>query len=121
MLCCITIVPVLVGRSTHNKLIQKFQRLVELCESGSVMAEASAHAARRTIPDMKPLLASWRQRLPESFKPVSEWNDIFLWHSQVFDALQAQFLSTNDPIMISTLHDRPFMCISLEERQGSRA
>jgi len=101
------------GRNTHNSLFQQFQRLVELRETSQIMVETSSHSARRTIPDLKLLLSSWRHRLPNSFERVSEWNDIFLWRFQIFDAIASNFSWTNDQNTIATLHDRPFACISL--------
>ena len=52
-----------IGSNIHNNLIQQFQRLVELRETSQIMVETSSHAARRTIPDLKLLLGSWRNRL----------------------------------------------------------
>lgn len=100
------------GRNTHNNLFQQFQRMLELRETGQILVEASGHSARRTIPDLKLVLNSWRQRLPNSFERVSEWDDIFLWRFQIFDAIASHF-SWADPNTISNLHDRPFACISL--------
>lgn len=75
--------------------------------------EVSSHSARRTIPDLKLLLSSWRHRLPNSYERVSQWDDIFLWRDQIFSKIASKFEWTNDPNTIATLHDRPFTCISL--------
>jgi transformation/transcription domain-associated protein len=102
-----------VTAGAHNSIFQQFQRLVELRESSQIAMETSSHSARRTIPDLKLLLNSWRHRLPNSFERVSQWNDIFLWRLQIFDAIARNFSWTNDQNAIATLHDRPFVCISL--------
>ena len=101
------------GGNAHSSMFQQFQRLVELRESSQIAMETSSHSSRRTIPDLKLLLSSWRHRLPNSFERVSQWNDIFLWRLQIFDAIARNFSWTNDPNVIATLHDRPFVCISL--------
>lgn len=101
------------GRNTHNSLFHQFQRLVELRETSQIMVETSSHSARRTIPDLKLLLSSWRHRLPNSFERVAEWDDIFLWRISIFNATAKNFSWTNDQNTIATLHDRPFACISL--------
>ena len=101
------------GGNAHSSMFHQFQRLVELRESSQIAMETSSHSSRRTIPDLKLLLSSWRHRLPNSFERVSQWNDIFLWRLQIFDAIARNFSWTNDPNAIATLHDRPFVCISL--------
>ena len=75
------------GGSSHSSLLQQCQRLLELRESARIIEQASNHAARRSTPDMKVLLDSWRNRLPNSFEKVSQYNEIFLWRHQVFDAV----------------------------------
>lgn len=95
-------------------------RLVELRESSQVMVETTSHSAGRTIPDLKHLLSSWRQRTPNSFEPISVWEDLFLWRFQIFDAITTNF-NFSEPGTLATLHDRPWACISLgrtARRQG---
>jgi len=96
----------------HKVLLQQFQRLVELRESSQVMVETSSHSSGRTIPDLKNLLSSWRHRVPNSFEPISVWEDLFLWRQQIFDAVTSNF-SWSEPGTLATLHDRPWTCISL--------
>ena len=99
--------------NTHNALFHNFQRAIEARETSQIMIETSSHSARRTIPDMKVLLSAWRHRLPNSYDRVAEWQDIFLWRFQIFDAIANHFSWTNDPSIVASLHDRPFSCISL--------
>ena len=44
------------GSGVHSSLMHFFHRLVELRESGQIMAETSNHSKRRTLPDFKNLL-----------------------------------------------------------------
>jgi transformation/transcription domain-associated protein len=101
------------GGNTHSSMFHLFQRLVELRESSQIALETSSHSARRTIPDLKLLLSSWRHRLPNYFERLSQWNDIFLWRLQIFDVIARTFAWTNDLNAIANLHDRPFVYISL--------
>jgi hypothetical protein len=101
------------GGNAHDSIFRQFQRLVELRESSQIAMETSSHSARRTIPDLKLLLSSWRHRLLNSFERVSHWNDILLWRLQIFDAIARNFSWTNDQNAIAALHDRPFVCLSL--------
>jgi transformation/transcription domain-associated protein len=101
------------GGNAHSSMFQLFQRLVELRESSQIALETSSHSARRTIPDLKLLLCSWRHRLPNYFERLSQWNDIFLWRLQIFDVIARTFSWTNDLNAIANLHDRPFVYISL--------
>lgn len=100
------------GSHAHKPLFERFQRLGELRESGQIILETSSHAARRTIPDLKTLLSSWRHRIPNSFEPVSVWEDLFSWRFHVFDAITSKF-DWAEASSLATLHDRPFAAISL--------
>ena len=104
--------PVRAGTNSHNSLFCQFQRLIELREAGQIVVETSSHSSRQSIPDLKSLLSSWRHRLPNSFEPISDWNDIFLLRLQVFDSTVQKFLYC-DPKTVAALHDRPFACILL--------
>lgn len=77
------------------------------------MAETATHSARRTVPDMKVLLSSWRHRLPNHFDRLSVWNDVAMWRLQIFDAILSNFSWLDDQNEVSRLHDRPFTFISL--------
>lgn len=101
------------GGNAHSSMFQLFQRLVELRESSQIALETSSRSARRTIPDLKLLLRSWRHRLPNYFERLSQWNDIFLWRLQIFDVIARTFSWTHDLNAIANLHDRPFVNISL--------
>ncbi|KAL3798859.1 hypothetical protein HJC23_004647 [Cyclotella cryptica] len=100
------------GSSSHKDLFQQFQRLVELRESSQIMIETFSHSSRRSIPDLKSVLSSWRHRSPNPFEPVSVWEDLYFWRFHIFDAVAKNF-SWTEAGTLATLHDRPYAAIKL--------
>jgi len=100
------------GSQAHQSLLQQCTRLVELRESSQLLVETNAHVSRQTVPDLKTLLTAWKHRSPNLFEPISEWEDLFLWRSNIFDAITSNF-GWVEPGTLATLHDRPHCCITL--------
>jgi transformation/transcription domain-associated protein len=100
------------GSQAHQSLLQHFTRLVELRESSQLLVETNAHVPRQTVPDLKTLLTAWKHRSPNLFEPVSEWEDLFLWRTNIFDVITSNFGWVEAPTL-ATLHDRPHCSILL--------
>lgn len=100
------------GSQAHQNLLQQCTRLVELRESSQLLVETNAHLSRQTVPDLKTLLTAWKHRSPNLFEPISEWEDLFLWRSNIFDAITSNF-GWVEAGTLATLHDRPHCCITL--------
>lgn len=100
------------GSQAHQSLLQQCTRLVELRESSQLLVETNAHASRKTVPDLKTLLTAWKHRSPNIFEPISEWEDLFLWRSNIFDSITSNF-GWVEAGTLATLHDRPHCCITL--------
>uniref|UniRef100_A0A7S1B6V0 Non-specific serine/threonine protein kinase n=1 Tax=Corethron hystrix TaxID=216773 RepID=A0A7S1B6V0_9STRA len=99
---------------SHVSLLQSFQRLVELRESGHIMMEMNAHSSNRTYPDLKNILSAWRDRLPNPWENLIVWEDLFVWRSHIFDAISSNF-HWGEPNAVATLHDRPWTSIRLAQ------
>ena len=100
------------GSGAHKELYQQFQRLVELKESSQIMTESTSHSSRRSIPDFKTVLSSWRHRNPNVFEPMSVWEDLYSWRLYVFDTV-AKLFSWTESSTLATLHDRPIALITM--------
>lgn len=100
------------GSQAHQALLQQCTRLVELRESSQLLIETNAHLSRQTVPDLRTLLTAWKHRSPNLFEPISEWEDLFLWRSSIFDAITSNF-GWVEASTLATLHDRPHCCITL--------
>jgi transformation/transcription domain-associated protein len=106
----------------HVELLRLFHRLVELRESGQIMMEVSAHTRARTYPDLKNILATWRERLPNKWDPLDVFDDLFTWRGHMFAAVTSNF-HWSDPSSLAALHDRPWTVIRLSKtarKQGVR-
>jgi len=98
--------------SHHVSLFQMMHRLVETRESGQVMVEAATHSKIRTLPNLKNLLTTWRERIPNEFESISVWEDLFTWRAHVFSAMSQKF-QWSDPSQLAGLHDRPWTAIQM--------
>jgi transformation/transcription domain-associated protein len=114
--------PISSGSPSHASLLHFFHRLVEVRESGQIMVETASHSSGRTLPDLKNLLGAWRHRLPNDWEPISQWDEIFAWRSQMFRATTKNFQWAG-PSALSTLHDAPWSSVRLAKsarKQGFR-
>eukprot|EP00588_Corethron_pennatum_P036377 CAMPEP_0194347888 /NCGR_PEP_ID=MMETSP0171-20130528/106235_1 /TAXON_ID=218684 /ORGANISM="Corethron pennatum, Strain L29A3" /LENGTH=1477 /DNA_ID=CAMNT_0039115183 /DNA_START=5071 /DNA_END=9504 /DNA_ORIENTATION=- len=96
----------------HVSLLQSFQRLVELRESGHIMVEMNTHSNNRTYPDLKNILSAWRDRLPNMWENLIVWEDLFVWRSHIFDAISSNF-HWGESNAVAALHDRPWTSIRM--------
>jgi transformation/transcription domain-associated protein len=85
---------------------------VEIKESGQIMAAATAHCSKRSFPDLKISLKSWRNRNPNHYEYLSVWDDLYSWRFYIFDAV-ANMYSWADASNLATVHDRPIASITL--------
>lgn len=100
------------GGEAHGDLLRLFHRLVELRESGQIMIEVSNHTKFRTFPDLKNILQTWRERQPNDWDSLNVYDDIYVWRSHMFAAIQSNF-HYSDPSNLAALHDRPWSVIKM--------
>jgi len=106
--------PLSTGGEAHVELLRLFHRLVELRESGQIMVEVSNHNRNKTYPDLKNILATWRERLPNKWDGLNVFDDLFTWRGHMFAAVTSNF-SWIEPRSLATLHDRPWTAIRLSK------
>ena len=100
-----SLLPSVGSKRNKESQLQHFTRLYEVRESSKLLIEAEAHLARQTVPDIKPILKTWKHRLPNNYEPLSVWNDLFHWRFNVYDAFATKF-SWTSPATLASLHDR---------------
>lgn len=80
----------------HVPLLQSFQQFVELQESAqilsSVRATTPANLEVRSL-DMKHVLNTWRERLPNDWDDINIWSDLVAWRQHIFTAINKTYLS----------------------------
>ncbi|ORY74856.1 FAT domain-domain-containing protein, partial [Protomyces lactucae-debilis] len=86
--------PVVVS-STHVPLLQSFQQYVELQEASSIYASlATTHAQNLEAKshELKHILQTWRERLPNFYDDINSWSDLVAWRQLVFSSINRVFL-----------------------------
>jgi len=72
----------------HHRLFNQFHQIIELRESVSLMNEVLKCHRERTVPDLRGITKAWRQRLPNDWEGLKDWESIFIWRNQVFGNVQ---------------------------------
>ena len=86
--------------SAHIPTMQCFQQLVELKESAVIMKEINGPNKNQCISDIKNILSTWRDRLPNHWDDVLVWNDLLTWRQHVFSLINTAFLSLAEVSLI---------------------
>ncbi|KAJ0403189.1 hypothetical protein ATCC90586_000160 [Pythium insidiosum] len=104
--------PRVLGRS-HVALLHLFHQLVEVKESIQMMSDIK-HASQQlhTLPNLKPSINTWRERLPNKWEPILLWDDILTWRSHMFQVVKTTF-SWSDAQVLACMHDSPWSVIRL--------
>lgn len=86
--------PDVVGPS-HHPLLHTFQQFIELQEAAQVFsALAMTNAANldQRSQELKSILVTWRERLPNEWDDINIWSDIVSWRQHVFQAVNNTYL-----------------------------
>ena len=79
----------------HVPLLQVFQQLVELQEASTVFASL-AHTNPTNLnqrsAELKTLMQTWRERLPNLWDDINIWSDLVAWRQHVFTAVNKAYL-----------------------------
>ncbi|CEH17271.1 Histone acetyltransferase SAGA, TRRAP/TRA1 component, PI-3 kinase superfamily [Ceraceosorus bombacis] len=79
----------------HVPLLQIFQQLVELQEASSIFNSLSGTNASNLDPksqELKQLMQTWRERLPNRWDDINAWSDLVAWRQHVFSAVNKAYL-----------------------------
>uniref|UniRef100_K3WPN5 Uncharacterized protein n=1 Tax=Globisporangium ultimum (strain ATCC 200006 / CBS 805.95 / DAOM BR144) TaxID=431595 RepID=K3WPN5_GLOUD len=97
---------------THIPLMHLFHKFVEVKESIQMMTDIKHASQLHTLPNLKPSINTWRERLPNKWEPILLWDDILTWRSHMFQVVKSTFL-WSDPQMLACMHDSPWSVIKL--------
>lgn len=96
----------------HIPLMHLFHKFVEVKESIQMMTDIKHASQIHTLPNLKPSINTWRERLPNKWEPILLWDDILTWRSHMFHVVKTTF-SWSDAQMLACMHDSPWSVIKL--------
>ncbi|PGH00581.1 hypothetical protein AJ80_09152 [Polytolypa hystricis UAMH7299] len=86
--------------NAHIPILQNFQQLVELHDA-SVICTSLAQTNERNLDtksaELKLLLGTWRDRLPNVWDDISAWQDLVTWRQHVFQLINGTYLGLLPP------------------------
>ncbi|KAI5862854.1 hypothetical protein GGS23DRAFT_569784, partial [Durotheca rogersii] len=81
--------------AAHVPLLHNFQQLVELHDA-SVICQSLANTNSGNLDaksgELKLLLASWRDRLPNIWDDITDWQDLVTWRQHIFGLINNTYL-----------------------------
>jgi transformation/transcription domain-associated protein len=96
----------------HVPLLHLFHQFVEVKESIQMMSEIKSASQQHTLPNLKPYINTWRERLPNKDEPILMWDDILTWRSHMFSVVKSTF-SWSDAQLLACMHDSPWSIIKM--------
>lgn len=82
--------------NAHIPILQTFQQLVELHDA-SVICSSLTDTNERNLDtksaELKLLLGTWRDRLPNVWDDISAWQDLVTWRQHVFQLINGTYLN----------------------------
>ncbi|PWN24918.1 hypothetical protein BDZ90DRAFT_281903 [Jaminaea rosea] len=79
----------------HVPLLQIFQQFIELQEASTIftsLAQTNAANIDQRSSDLKTLMQTWRERLPNLCDDINAWSDLVAWRQHVFSAVNKAYL-----------------------------
>ncbi|CZR69557.1 related to the component Tra1 of the SAGA complex [Phialocephala subalpina] len=82
--------------NAHTPLLQNFQQLVELHDA-SVICQSLAQTNQGNLDvksgELKLLLGTWRDRLPNVWDDITAWQDLVTWRQHIFGLINTTYLN----------------------------
>ncbi|KAK2732878.1 hypothetical protein FQN55_003885 [Onygenales sp. PD_40] len=86
--------------NAHIPILQNFQQLVELHDA-SVICSSLTQTNERNLDsksgELKLLLQTWRDRLPNVWDDINAWQDLVTWRQHIFQLINGTYLSLLPP------------------------
>ncbi|KAJ2306623.1 transcription-associated protein 1, partial [Coemansia sp. RSA 2610] len=79
-----------VGTPAHIGILHLFQLMVELGDASNIytsLAATKAENLEAKSGDLKSVLQTWRERLPNNSDPINIWSDLVAWRQHIFKAI----------------------------------
>lgn len=86
--------PPIVAQS-HIPLLQSFQQFLELQEASQIFSSLSTTNAQNLdhkSGDLRTILSTWRERLPNMWDDINVWSDLVAWRQHIFSAINRTYL-----------------------------
>ena len=86
--------------NAHLPILQHFQLLVELHDASHICASLSQTNERNLdtkSAELKLLLGTWRDRLPNLWDDINSWQDVVTWRQHIFQLINATYLGLLPP------------------------
>ncbi|KAL2262033.1 hypothetical protein VTK26DRAFT_2665 [Humicola hyalothermophila] len=81
--------------AAHIPVLQNFQQLVELHDASVIcqsLAGTNASNLDQKSGELKLLLGSWRDRLPNTWDDIVAWQDLVTWRQHIFGLINGTYL-----------------------------
>ncbi|KAJ2613804.1 transcription-associated protein 1 [Coemansia sp. RSA 1365] len=79
-----------IGTPAHLEVLHLFQLMVELGDASNIytsLATTKAENLESKSGDLKSVLQTWRERLPNNSDPINIWSDLVAWRQHIFKAI----------------------------------
>ncbi|TKX26698.1 transcription-associated protein [Elsinoe australis] len=79
----------------HISLLQNFQSIVELHDASVIcgsLAQTNASNLDAKSQELKLLLSTWRERLPNFWDDINAWQDLVTWRQHIFHLINGTYL-----------------------------
>ncbi|KAK0264884.1 transcription-associated protein 1 [Friedmanniomyces endolithicus] len=86
--------------NAHIGLLQNFQQLVELHDASVIcqsLAQTNATNLDVKSQELKVLLSTWRDRLPNLWDDINAWQELVTWRQHIFQLINTTYLSLIQP------------------------
>ncbi|KAM3082938.1 transcription-associated protein 1 [Clarireedia jacksonii] len=86
--------------NAHIPLLQNFQQLVELHDASVICASLSQTTnvnLDQKSGELKLLLGTWRDRLPNIWDDITAWQDLVTWRQHIFGLINGTYLNLLPP------------------------
>ncbi|KAA1099348.1 hypothetical protein PGT21_004258 [Puccinia graminis f. sp. tritici] len=80
---------------SHIPLLQAFQQFVELQEASQIfhsLTTTTSQNLEARSADLKHVLQTWRERLPNQWDDINIWSDLVAWRQHVFSAINRTYI-----------------------------
>lgn len=86
--------------NAHIPILQHFQLLVELHDASHIcgsLAQTNERNLDTKSAELKLLLGTWRDRLPNLWDDINTWQDLVTWRQHIFQLINQTYLSLLPP------------------------
>ncbi|KAF2229771.1 hypothetical protein EV356DRAFT_580549 [Viridothelium virens] len=84
----------------HIPILQNFQQLVELHDAAVIsnsLSQTSAQNLDMKSQELKMLLGTWRDRLPNFWDDINAWQSLVTWRQHIFQLINGTYLNLVPP------------------------